>query len=312
MTVATMMTAVVQDKLGAPDVLHLAEVPRPTPGIGQVLVRVHAAGVNPVDAMNRQTGAFTGPPPFVLGFDVSGVVEAVGPGVTILAPGDEVFGLLPFPHGSGAYAEYVLAPARALIEKPASLSHEQAAALPLAGLTAWQALVETAGLRSGERVVITGASGGVGHLAVQIAAARGAQVIAFASARNADIVRELGADDVLDYEASDLTELREVDVVLDVLGGETPAKAVQALRPGGRLVSTLPQGLAAATAAARAKDIEISGLFVEADRLGLRALADLVAEQRLRPVIAAVYPLADAASAHSGGHAPGKVVLRVS
>lgn len=305
------MNAVIQDELGGPDVLHLATVPRPTPGIGEVLVRVRAAGVNPVDAMNRQTGAFTGPPPFVLGFDVSGVVELVGPGVTIFAPGDEVFGLLPFPHGSGAYAEYVLAPARALIEKPPALTHEQAAALPLAGLTAWQALVETAGLRVGERIAITGASGGVGHLAVQIAAARGAHVIAFASRRNAEFVRSLGADDVLDYATTDIADLSDLDVVLDVLGGDGPAKAVRALRPGGRLVSTLPQSLGSALTAAGEKGIEISGLFVEADRVGLLALADLVADRRLTPTISASYPLADAASAQATAHGPGKVVLTV-
>src|SRR6478609_1021613 len=159
---APLMRAIVQDSLGGPEVLHPAAVERPEPGIGQVLVRVVAAGVNPADAMNRQTGLFSGPPPFVLGWDLSGVVETAGPGVTLFAPGDEVFGLLPFPRGGGAYAEFALAPARALVRKPDRLSHVEAAALPLAGLTAWQALVETAGVEAGSRVLVTGAAGGVG------------------------------------------------------------------------------------------------------------------------------------------------------
>ncbi|MGH1550439.1 NADP-dependent oxidoreductase [Leifsonia poae] len=183
------MRAITQDELGGPEVLHPATIDRPEPGIGQVLLRVEAAGVNPADAMNRQTGLFSGKPPFVLGWDVSGVVEKVGPGVTLFAPGDEVFGLLPFPRGGGAYAEFAIAPARALVRKPSGLSHVQAAALPLAGLTAWQALVETAGVDHGSRVLITGAAGGVGHLAVQIAAARGAEVIGLTSEANAGYVR---------------------------------------------------------------------------------------------------------------------------
>ncbi|MFI9489651.1 NADP-dependent oxidoreductase [Promicromonospora sp. NPDC052451] len=306
------MQAITQDILGGPEVLRLGTVARPEPRIGQVLVRVHAAGVNPADAMNRQTGIFGGQPPFVLGWDVSGVIEAVGPGVTLFAPGDEVFGLLPFPAGGGAYAEFAIAPTRSLIAKPAGLSHVQAAAMPLAGLTAWQALVETAGLAAGERVLITGASGGVGHLAVQIATARGAHVIALASGANAQFVRGLGAAEVLDHHTRDVGELSDLDVVLDVLGAEYLLKAVRALRPGGRLVSTLPQSLAAAAPAAAEKDVRINGLFVESDRLGLMALAELVNDAELKPTVAATYPLAEAGTAHATKHGPGKVVLTVA
>jgi NADPH:quinone reductase-like Zn-dependent oxidoreductase len=155
------MQAISQDRLGGPEVLASVSLPRPTPGIGEVLVRVHAASVNPVDTANRERGLF-GQPPFVLGYDVSGTVEAVGPGVTLYARGDEVFGMLPFPHGHGAHAEYVVAPTRVFVPKPESLDHVQAAAIPLVGLTAWQALVDTAGIGEASRVLINGAAGGVG------------------------------------------------------------------------------------------------------------------------------------------------------
>lgn len=310
---APLMRAIVQDSLGGPEVLHPATVERPEPGIGQVLVRVVAAGVNPADAMNRQTGIFSGTPPFVLGWDVSGVVEKAGPGVTVFAPGDEVFGLLPFPRGGGAYAEFALAPARALVRKPERLSHVEAAALPLAGLTAWQALVETARVEAGSRVLVTGAAGGVGHLAVQIAAARGAHVIGLTSAGDADRVRALGADEVLDYLAVDFAEVLDgLDVVLDVVGGDYPLRALRTLRPGGILVSTLPQSLATAAPAAVEQGLRVAGLFVESDRHGLLALTELVEQGRLRPTVAATHPLDEAATAHATRHAPGKVVLTVA
>jgi NADPH:quinone reductase-like Zn-dependent oxidoreductase len=304
------MRAIIQDELGGPEVLHPATVDRPEPGIGQVLIRMRAAGVNPADAMNRQTGAFAGTPPFILGWDVSGVVEATGPGVTLFAPGEEVFGLLPFPRGAGAYAEFVVAPTRALVLKPEALTHAQAAALPLAGLTAWQALVETAAIDRGTRVLITGAAGGVGHLAVQIAAARGAHVIALTSGANVDLVRSLGADEVVDYHATDFSEtLADLDVVFDVVGGDYPLRALKVLRPGGILVSTLPQSVGPAAVAAPEVGVRVAGLFVESDRLGLTALAALATEGRLTPILAATYSLDDAATAHATKHGPGKVVL---
>lgn len=307
------MRAIVQTELGGPEVLREQIQDRPTPGIGQVLLRVHAAGVNPADAMNRATGAFSGQPPFVLGWDISGTVAAVGPGVTLFQPGDEAFGLLPFPQGSGGYAEYALIATRSLVRKPVSIDHEQAAALPLAGLTAWQALVETAGVGEGSRVLITAASGGVGHLAVQIAASRGAHVVAVASAANADYLRGLGADEVIDYHTVDFSEtVRDIDVVLEAVGGDYPERALRVLRRGGTLVSTLPQSLAGARAKASDLGIRVVGLFVESDRLGLTAIAHLVDEGRLAPTIAATYPLDQASTAHATTHGPGKVVLRIA
>jgi NADPH:quinone reductase-like Zn-dependent oxidoreductase len=200
------MRAVSQDELGGPDVLKIVSLPIPEPGISEIRVRVHAAGVNPIDGAQRQTGAFVGEPPFVLGWDLSGTVEAAGPGVTLFQPGDEVFGMLPFPQGHGAYAQHVVGPTRVFVRKPDSLDHVHAAAIPMAGLTAWQALVDTAGIGDGSRVLIIGASGGIGHLAVQIAKARGAHVTALASAAKLDFVRSLGADETIDYNAGDFTE----------------------------------------------------------------------------------------------------------
>src|SRR5262245_28747802 len=158
------MRAISQDVLGGPDVLHEVELPRPTPGISQILVAVHASGLNPTDWKHRAHRAFLPEPPFVLGWDVSGVVEAVGFGVTLFKPGDEVFGMLPYPHGVGAHAEYVVGPARAFVPKPRALTHVEAGGLPLAGLTAWQGLVDTAEVGRGQRVLIQAAAGRVGHL----------------------------------------------------------------------------------------------------------------------------------------------------
>jgi NADPH:quinone reductase-like Zn-dependent oxidoreductase len=249
-----------------------------------------------------------------LGWDVSGVVEAVGFGVTLFRPGDEVFGMLPYPHGSGAHAEYVVGPARAFAPKPRALSHVEAAALPLSGLTAWQALVDTADIQPGQRVLIQAAAGGVGHLAVQIARARFAYVIATASAANHDFVRRLGADEVIDYHTTDVvTAAREVDVVLDPLGLDNLPRSLETLRPGGILVSLLGSGPEAEQLAA-AKGVRVAAMLVEADHAGMTALADLADSGRLRPRIAATFALGDAAKAHAlgeTGHTAGKIVLVV-
>ena len=307
-------------------------MPAPEPGVSEILIRVQAAGVNPIDGAQRQTGAFVGEPPFVLGWDVSGSVEAVGPGVTLYKPGDEVFGLLPFPQGHGAYAEYVVGPTRVFVPKPDRLDHVQAAAIPMVGLTAWQALVDTAGVGEGGRVLITGASGGIGHLAVQIAKARGAYVTALASAGKLDFVRSLGADEAIDYNATDFREaVSDQDVVLDIVGGDYPARALDVLKRGGTLVSTQPSSLDEAVVnAAAERDIHLAGVIVEADQVGMKALADLADTGQLVPTIAATFPLEEAATAsamadvaatdglfpleqggaaESGKHAPGKVVL---
>jgi NADPH:quinone reductase-like Zn-dependent oxidoreductase len=288
---------------GGPEVLTEVEVPRPEPGPVEILVRVHAAGVNPTDWKSRARGnTFGSSTPFVPGYDVSGVVEAVGPGVRMYAPGDEVFGMPLFPKPPGAYAEYVVAPPRHFVRKPAGLDHVTAAGLPLAGLTAWQSLVDFADVRPGQRVLVHAAAGGVGHLAVQIAKARGAYVIGTASGAKHDFVRGLGADEVIDYRTVDFTQATgDLDVVLDTIGGDYAPRSRALLRPGGTYIAlTVPD--------------DPDFLLVEPDHAGMLALADLVANKQLTVTLDSVFPLADAARAHEHGEtggATGKIVLRV-
>lgn len=306
------MRAVVVSEWGGPEVLVEREIERPEPGLGEVLVRVRAAGVNPADWKTRASGALVdwAETPIV-GWDVSGTVEAVGPGVTVLRPGDEVFGMPSFPKQAGAYAEYVTAPARHFAPKPAALSHEEAAALPLAALTAWQALVDTARVSPGQRVLVHAAAGGVGHLAVQIAKARGTYVIGTASAAKHELLRSLGADELIDYRAGAFEDaVGEVDVVLDNVGGDTGPRSLKVLRPGGHLV-TLPSP---DDVPGEADGVRTDWMLVEPDRQGLLEIAALVAEGRLRPVVDTVLPLSEAAKAHQlgeQGRTTGKIVLTV-
>jgi NADPH:quinone reductase-like Zn-dependent oxidoreductase len=223
--------------------------------------------------------------------------------------------MLPYPHGHGSFAEYVVAPARALVRKPDGTDHVQAAAVPLAALTAWQALVDAAGVQPGQRVLVHAAAGGVGHLAVQIAKARGAVVIGTASAPKHHLLRELGADELIDYRTEDFTRIEPVDVVLDALGGETAERSLRVLKPGGLLVSialsSWPVDLAEQAAALGVRAV---GLLVEADQAGMLAIRELMTAGRLRAVVEAVFPLAEAAKGHTlgdTGRVTGKVVLKV-
>ncbi|MFF4322475.1 NADP-dependent oxidoreductase [Streptomyces sp. NPDC001568] len=307
------MRAMVVNEWGGPENLVEREVERPEPGLGEILVRVHAAGVNPVDWKTRASGALIawGETP-ILGWDVSGTVEAVGPGVTLHRAGDEVFGMPLFPRQAGGYAEYVVAPARHFARKPASLDHVQAAALPLAALTAWQALVDTAGVTAGQRVLVHAAAGGVGHLAVQIAKARGAYVIGTASAAKHELLRGLGADELVDYREQDFTEVvSEVDVVIDALGDGTAERSLKVLKAGGHLISLPgPDSVPADAGAARAV-----WLLVEPDLGGLEGIAALADQGLLKPVVDTVLPLEQAAKAHEIGElgrTTGKIVLTVA
>lgn len=306
----TLMKAVRQDELGGPEVLRLVDVERPEPGPTEVLVRVKAAGVNPTDWKLRANPGWVGKPPFVLGWDVSGVVEQVGPGVALHKPGDEVFGMLRYPTGHGAYAEYVTAPARTFVRKPAALDFVQAAAVPLAGLTAWQALVDTAGVRAGQRVLVHAAAGGVGHLAVQLAKAHGAYVLGTASAAKHDFVRSLGADEVIDYREVDFAEAAgETDVVIDTIGGEYGPRSLATLREGGVLVSLVLSQLSELAAAG---GVRTESMLVEPDHTALRGLADLLASGRLKVHVEQTFPLAEAGKAHElgeTGRVTGKLVL---
>lgn len=307
------MRAVRQNTFGGPEVLHETQVPRPQPGISQVLVRLRAAGVNPTDWKHRSGRRFLGDPPYTLGWDVSGVVEQVGLGVTLFKPGDEVFGMLPYAHGAGSHAEFVVGPARAFVHKPASISHVQAGAIPLVALTAWQSLVDTAGLGAGDRVLIHAAAGGVGHVAVQIAKARGAYVIATASAPKHEFVRGLGADEVIDYRQVDFAEaVDRVDVVLDTIGGDYQLRSLEPLRPGGTLVSTVPVPAEGLQQEAKKLSVRSELILVESDHAGMQEISALMEAGQLRATIAETFPLAQAAQAHEAGETNrtiGKLVL---
>ncbi|KAA6215381.1 NADP-dependent oxidoreductase [Streptomyces albofaciens JCM 4342] len=310
------MRAISQDVTGGPEVLKETELPRPEPGVGQIQIAVRAAGVNPTDWKHRAAGLFVKDLPRVLGWDVSGVVTAVGIGVTLFAPGDEVFGMVPYPYGVGTHAEYVTGPARAFVHKPAALDHVQAGALPLAALTAYQALVDTADIRPGQRVLIHAAAGGVGHLAVQIAKAKGAHVIGTASAAKHDFLRSLGADEVIDYRETDFVAAAgTVDVVLDCIGGDTLTRSLDVVREGGTVVSILPPVDPATVAAAAERGIRLAVMIVEADHAGMREIAALAESGALRAHIAATFPLEEAAKAHEmgeTGRTQGKIVLEVN
>lgn len=312
---STKMRAISQDTFGGPEVLHEIELDRPEPGPSELLVRVHAAGLNPTDWKHRSRRIWIGDPPFVLGWDVSGVVESVGTGVTVFKPGDEVFGMLPYPHGVGSHAEYVTGPARAFAHKPSTVDHVQAGAIPLAALTAWQALIDTANVRQGQRVLIHAAAGGVGHFAVQIAKSRGAYVIGTASTAKHEFLHGLGADELIDYRETDFAEaLSDVDVVLDTIGGETRTRSLRTLRSGGLLISILPMGKQELIAEADRLGVRAELLLVEADHAGMNAIAELVEKGTLRAEIAGTFPLSDAAKAHElgeTGRTTGKLVLVV-
>jgi NADPH:quinone reductase-like Zn-dependent oxidoreductase len=310
------MRAITQTSFGGPEVLTLTEAERPVPLPTEVLVRVRATSVNPVD-MYVRSGAFPllGEPPFTLGWDVSGVVEAVVPGVTRFREGDEVFGMPFFPRPGNTYAEFVAVPSRQLARKPAGISHAEAAALPLAGLTAWQALVDAAHVTEGTRVLVHGAGGGVGHLAVQIAKALGAHVTGTAGPAKQEFVRELGADEVIDYRATDFTRAASgIDVVLDGVGGDYGRRSLEVLRPGGLLVTLVDRTDAELRAATEAAGRRFVGITAEPDHVGLEALTALVEKGALRPYLQETLPLAEAARAHrvvQSGATRGKVVLTV-
>jgi NADPH:quinone reductase-like Zn-dependent oxidoreductase len=312
----TTMRAIRQQTLGRPEVLEVVEVARPEPGPTEVLVRVQAAGVNPVDWKTRQAGGVLGQPPFTVGWDVAGVVEAIGRGVTRFEPGDRVFGMPRFPREAAAYAEYVTSRSRQLARIPDGLGTVEAGALPLAGLTAWQALVETADVGPGSRVLILAAAGGVGHLAVQIARSRGAYVIGTASRAKHAFLEQLGANETIDYTSEAVEDaVSNVDVVLDLVGGETGRGALPTLRDGGLYIAVPSASGIGPLRELAGERVRVTGILVEPDRTGMEALAGLTTTGALRPHVARTFPLEQAARAHELGEAgrtQGKLVLTVS
>ena len=313
------MRVITQRSFGGPEVLTVDQAPVPEPLPTEIRVRVAAAGVNAVDWKTRAgagMAAVLGPPPFTVGWDVAGTVDAVGRGVTRFGVGDSVFGMPWFPRQAAAYAEYVTAPSRHFAHRPAHLTATEAGGLPLAGLTAWQSLVDIADVRPGQRVLIHAAAGGVGHLAVQIAKARGAYVIGTARAPKHAFLAGLGADEAIDYATEDVAErAREVDVVLDLVGGTSGLDALPALRDGGLFVAVPSSSGLDALRTAAADRVRVTGILVEPDRAGLEALAGLVEAGELRVHVERTFPLAEAARAHElgeAGHVTGKLVLAVS
>jgi NADPH:quinone reductase-like Zn-dependent oxidoreductase len=295
--------AAVIHETGDPEVLRIEEVERPEPGDGEVLVHVRAAGVNPIEWKYRR-GVMARELPAVLGSDVSGTVElsrAAG-----FEAGEEVFGMV----ASGAYAEFARARAALLAHKPRELSHEQAAALPVAGMTAWQALFDRGGLQRGQRALVAGAAGGVGHLAVQFARHAGAHVIGTGSARNRDFVLGLGADEYLDYTSEDVASaVSGVDVAFDTVGGETTASLLPAVRRGGVLVTIAG---APPEAEAQAREVRAELLIMSPSADQLAEIGALVAGGEVRVEIAQAIPLEEVRRAHElseAGHTRGKIVL---
>jgi NADPH:quinone reductase-like Zn-dependent oxidoreductase len=298
------MQAVLIHETGGPDVLHYEEADRPEPGDGQVLIRVHAASVNPTDWKARR-GLSETRLPAVLGRDVSGTVElsrADG-----FAEGDDVFGYV----AGGGYAEFAIASASTIARKPAGLSHEQAAALPVAGMTAWQALFDRGGLERGQAALIAGAAGGVGHLAVQFAKHAGARVIGTGSSRNRDFVLGLGADEYVDYTEQDVGQaLSGVDVAFDTVGGDTTQSLVPTVREGGMLVTIA----SAPPEEAGARGVRAELLVMSPSSEQLARIAELVAGGEVRVEISEVLPLTEVQRAHElseSGHTRGKIVLTV-
>jgi NADPH:quinone reductase-like Zn-dependent oxidoreductase len=305
------MRTVIQHSFGGPEVLEVVEADRPSPGPGEVLVRVRAVSLNPVDAFVRTGGLpLLGEPPFRIGWDVSGVVEAAGPEARFEV-GEEVYGMPGFPSAEVGYSEYVTASASELARKPASLSHEEAAAIPLVGLTAWQGLVQAADLSAGQRVLISRAAGGVGHLAVQIAKVRGAHVIALASEPKHEFVRSLGADEVIDYRSVDYAEvLGDLDVVLDATADGD--RSLRVLRPGGVLVTILQHRDTELARRVEEAGRRFAGVGVVPDGAALETIAGLVDAGKIRPHVSTVLPLAEVVKAHElldEGSTVGKIVL---
>ena len=293
------MRAVRLTRFGGPEVLLCVEVDRPAPISTEVLIRVVAAGVNPVDCKTRRgegVARWVGPPPFILGWDVCGVIEAMGYGVTRFKEGDMVYGMPRFPRAAGAYAEYVAAPSRQFAGIPDGISPTEAAALPLAALTAWQCLVDTAQIRGGQTVLVHGAGGGVGHLAVQIATALGARVLT------------TGRND------RDALQAQDVDVALDLVGGGDTRKLVASIRDGGLLLAVADGADGEVKTEAKRRGVRVEEPLVEPDGHALEEIAKLVGSGALKVMIEETFPLERAVAAHERlerGGVRGKLVLEV-
>ncbi|MBD8506738.1 NADP-dependent oxidoreductase [Hoyosella sp. G463] len=320
-----MMEAIYFERHGGPEVLRYGQRPTPRPTPNQVLIEVHAVGVNPRDWMLRQ-GTYigrplVGKPPIIPGSDVSGVVAEVGEKAEGFTVGDEVFAMQSQLGHMGGYAQYMAVNAACVAHKPKEISHIEAAAVPVAGLTAWQSLFDIARIGPGDKVVVVGASGGVGHYAVQLAHHAGAHVTAVCSTANADFVRDIGADEVIDYTTQRFTDVvRGQDLVFDTLGKESLDSCRNVLNPNGIYITTVPNLATIARWAQTSLRSRVLGgqrasvVTVKARGHELSALAELMAHGHLRSLVDSVYPLAEAAEAHRKSRTfrtRGKLVLQV-
>ena len=314
------MKAAIIREFGDADRFELSDMPRPTPGPRQVLVRVVAASVNPVDYKIRKAGAWAGiPMPAILGYDAAGVVEAVGSQATRWKPGDEVFYSARIFGRQGTYAQYHVEDEEILARKPASLSFEQAAAVPLAAITAYDSVITFFQTKPGDTVLVHAGAGGVGHFGVQLAKAAGARVLATGRAVNTELIKGLGADEVIDYQKTSfeaevlrLTEGRGVDAAFDTVGGDTVSRSIQAVRPYGKLATVV--NIEGSLQGMQAKNLTLYFGFMERTEAKIQAMKTLVDRGQLRPLIDSTFPLEQIAQAHrklEAGGIKGKVVIRI-
>ena len=303
------MKAAIVTRSGPPDVLVIEEVPQPKPGAHEVLVRVAAAGVGPWDALIREgKSEVTPPPPLTPGSDLSGIIEAVGSGVTDWKVGDEVYGVTN-PQFCGAYAEFAVASASMIARKPEKLTHVEAASVPVVAVTAWQMLFDYAQLQPGQTALVLGGAGNVGAYAVQIAAESKIRVIATAGANDLEFVRSLGAEKAIDRRTVDYSSLT-ADAVLDLVGGETRERAAKTVKPGSIVVSAT-----AMNPVTSRSDVRSVFFYVEVTTARLDTISDLFERGKLKTQVGTVLPLDEARRAHEmlagAPHARGKIVLRV-
>ncbi len=308
------MKAIRIHNYGGPEVLTLEDAPTPTPKAGEVLVKIHAASVNPVDWKIREGKMKDFIPtqfPAILGSDFAGVIEAVGPDVTDWRVGQAVFGAPA--QGSGAYAEYAAAPSQTLAEKPKNVDFAQAASLPVAALTAWQGLFDHGRLAAGQSVLIHGAAGGVGMFAVQFAKWKGAKVYATAGKDDLEWARELGADTVIDYQNARFEDsAKDVDLVFDLIGGETQTRSFAVIKSGGALIATAQPP---APDAGKDRNIRAEMMDMKPATAALKQVIDLLSEGKIKTFIGATFPLAETRQAQElsqNGHVRGKIVLNIA
>jgi NADPH:quinone reductase-like Zn-dependent oxidoreductase len=304
------MKAIRIHEFGGPEVMKYEDVPEPQPGPGEIRIKIIAAGVNPVDWKIRRGLVGSLPLPMIMGLDVAGIVDVVGKGEVFFQPGDEVFAKVAI--GKGGYTEYTVARSAEMARKPKSIGFIESAAIPTAGLAAWQSIFDLAGLEKGQSVLIHGAAGGVGTFAVQFAKWKGAYVIGTASEKNAEFLKSIGADEVIDYKSQRFEDLvGNMDVVLDTVGGDTFERSWGVLKPGGFLVTTvasIPEG------EPEKRGVRAKRVATQSDGKELAQIAAIIDERKIKPIVTTVLPLEDARKAHEMSetlHTRGKIVLRV-